>query len=77
MISWFLIVATMTISHSGVMADGKITIEPQTYRSESDCLMRVVELFKAAEQARAKGKSVPAQILACRGIALPKEPTNG
>ena len=75
MVNWFVIIATMTISHSGVMADGKITIEPQTYRSESDCMVRVVELFKAEEHAKAQGKPVSAKIFACRGIAQPKVPT--
>ena len=75
MISWFVIIATMTISFPGMMADGKITIEPQTYQSESACMVRVSELARAAEQAKAKGQTVSAQILACRGIALPKEPT--
>ena len=75
MISWYLIIATMTISFPGMMADGKITIEPQTYRSESDCMVRVSELARAAEQAKATGQTVSAQIIACRGIAQPKVPT--
>ena len=72
MISWYVIIAAITISPQGQLIEGMINIEPTTYRTEAACYVRVVAINRELTRAKAPRS---AYVMACRGIGPLKELT--
>ena len=67
--NWFVVIAIISVTAQGQL-DGKIIIEPDTYRSEADCATRIAEIASRDKIAKAKGQPTQNMILACRGIVI-------